>query len=535
MAEAKGLQQLSVGWWDKFRRRHGEKLTVKAGESLSRARLAATDPDILDRYYDLLETTLLENNLIDKPMQIFNLDESGMPLGQKSGKIVGGRGEKHTYVATSGDKSQITVLACTSATGVALPPLVIFDRKGLNPQWTIGEVPGTTYGLTDKGWIDTGTFESWFTHHFLMYAPAARPLLVLLDGHSSHYGPAVIRLAAEENVIIFCLPPNTTHLLQPLDRSAFGSLKVYWKEECHKYTQRTGKFVTRNTFSTVFATAWSRAMTIENITAGFRATGVYPFDRKAVRLPTVNSSPTKKSFLSKRVSLAFVPMISPSVQRRKDTAAIMSPHHYAEMYDKPTETTSVKEDYVPRRKAQAFTEIEDRLYRERYENGYDLTHDGNYNAWLKENGLQAPVANLQPLALKGKQLRLHDRLVDCSRLPSLLRIPPLPQKPKPPVSRPVDGKVLTSAENILLLEEKAKKKKSVKGTKQKKDDVESTCATRNKVKPKRKPKKPADKDFECPVTCSMNDSDHPDRRSTRQIRPPRKFAETDFGGPIVRT
>ena len=139
MVEAKGLQQtMSVGWWDKFRRRHGEELTVKAGESLSRARLAATDPDILDRYYDPLETTLLENDLIDKPI-IFNGDESGKPLGQKAGKIVGGKGE-NTYVATSGDKSQITVLACTNATGVAMPPLVIFDRKGLNPQWTIGEV-----------------------------------------------------------------------------------------------------------------------------------------------------------------------------------------------------------------------------------------------------------------------------------------------------------------------------------------------------------------------------------------------------------
>ena len=74
----------------------------------------------------------------------------------------------------------------------------------------------------------------------------------------------------------------------------------------------TRKFVTRNTFSSVFATAWSRAMTI---TASFRVTGVYPFDRKAAAA-TVQSSLTKESFLGRKVSLAFVPLITPTPSRQ---------------------------------------------------------------------------------------------------------------------------------------------------------------------------------------------------------------------------
>ena len=121
------------------------------------------------------------------------------------------------------------------------------------------------------------------------------------------------------------------------------------------------------------------------------------------------------------------------------------------------------------------------MYRERYENGYDLTHDEITTRGLRKTGYRHL---LSPFALEGKQLRLHDRLVDCSMLPFLLRIPRLPQKPNPPVARPVDGKVLTSPENILLLEETAKKKKSAKGKKhvmEKKNHVESTCATRDEV------------------------------------------------------
>ena len=37
------------------------------------------------------------------------------------------------------NKSQITVIACVSAAGQALPPYVIFDTKGLNQEWIKGE------------------------------------------------------------------------------------------------------------------------------------------------------------------------------------------------------------------------------------------------------------------------------------------------------------------------------------------------------------------------------------------------------------
>ena len=46
----------------------------------------------------------------------------------------------------------------------------------------MGEVPGTMYRHSSSGWTDTEIFDAWFADHFLQYAPAARPLLLLLDG-----------------------------------------------------------------------------------------------------------------------------------------------------------------------------------------------------------------------------------------------------------------------------------------------------------------------------------------------------------------
>ena len=112
---------------------------------------------------------------------------------------------------TGGDKAQITVLACSSAAGYAIPPFVIFDRKSLNQSMTKGEVPGTLYDLSQNGWINSELFFHWFQHHFMEYAPPTRPLLLLFDGHSSHYSPATARLAAENKIVLFVLPPHTTH------------------------------------------------------------------------------------------------------------------------------------------------------------------------------------------------------------------------------------------------------------------------------------------------------------------------------------
>ena len=90
----------------------------------------------------------------------------------------------------------------------------------------IGEVSGTMYGLSDTGWMNKEIFGDWFSYHFLKYAPPACPLLIIMDGRSFHFTPDFINRAAEEDIIVMCLPPNGTHRTQPLDK---GSLKLLGK------------------------------------------------------------------------------------------------------------------------------------------------------------------------------------------------------------------------------------------------------------------------------------------------------------------
>uniref|UniRef100_A0A1X7V2B2 DDE-1 domain-containing protein n=1 Tax=Amphimedon queenslandica TaxID=400682 RepID=A0A1X7V2B2_AMPQE len=105
-----------------------------------------------------------------------------------------GKSRKDTLAFVIDKKAQLTVLACVSAGGQCLPPMIIYNRKGLGDGMDDGAVPCTLFAFSPKGWIDTELYENWFFHHFLAYCPPVPPLL-LLDGHS-HCSPTFLHSLA---------------------------------------------------------------------------------------------------------------------------------------------------------------------------------------------------------------------------------------------------------------------------------------------------------------------------------------------------
>lgn len=175
--------EVMKGWWDLFSTRH-LNLKLRQAESLAHARAKANDKKVINKYFDMLEETIRKNGLTNLPPQMFNCDETGLPLTHKPTKVVARVGQKHPYAVTSNEKAQITVLACGNAAGYCIPPMVIFNCKSLKPEMMIGEVPSTFYGLSESGWMDTELVKEWLKNHFLLYVPPARPLLLLLDSHT---------------------------------------------------------------------------------------------------------------------------------------------------------------------------------------------------------------------------------------------------------------------------------------------------------------------------------------------------------------
>ena len=65
---------VSHGWWESLRRRH-PNLVLRTASPLAYARVMGSDPMVINKYYDLLERTLADNDLVDKPAQILTEKE----------------------------------------------------------------------------------------------------------------------------------------------------------------------------------------------------------------------------------------------------------------------------------------------------------------------------------------------------------------------------------------------------------------------------------------------------------------------------
>ena len=157
-------------------------------------------------------------------------------------------------------------------------------------------------------------------------------------------------------------------------------------------------------------------MTISNITAGFRVTGIYPLDRETVLGPI-----SDLSALSEETGLSFIPMISPAVRR-----------------------FTSRRDVTPDSEAreQDFSDHELTLFEHWYDEGHDITDNDRYNTWLAQSHPTSPAAShvwMQPLHSTG--------------ISELLSYPEPPSR-APTLNPKSCGRVLTSQENLLILEEK---------------------------------------------------------------------------------
>ena len=138
---------------------------------------------------------------------------------------------------------------------------------------------------------------------------------MILDGHGSHETLGIIERAIAENIVMISLPPHCTHALQPLDRTVFGPLKSAYNGECSDFlVDHPLHVINKWTFSTLFRKSWEKALSVENITSGFRACGIYPFNAGAV--PQSAYGPSKTT---------DVPLIQTTVAESGDAMLATTP------------------------------------------------------------------------------------------------------------------------------------------------------------------------------------------------------------------
>jgi hypothetical protein len=274
-------QSAGKKWLKGFLKRHPQ-LSFRKPQGTSIARVKGFSPENVKLFFELYEPELLK--IKSNPIRLYNVDETGITIVQhKAVKVLSVRGKKNVANLTSAERGHlITVVVCMNAAGSYVPPLIVWPRKNAKDELMDGTPAGSIPAYHPSGWIQTDIFTMWFEHFVKHTKPSKEdPVLLVLDGHNSHTRNIdLINRAREKHVTIVCLPPHSSHKMQPLDVGFLFPLKTFYADAIEDWLHTNpGKVVTNLKVGELFGIAYNRAATMNNSVNSFKKTGLYPLNK----------------------------------------------------------------------------------------------------------------------------------------------------------------------------------------------------------------------------------------------------------------
>ncbi len=220
------------------------------------------------------------------PEDTYNFDETGFQMGQISTSMV------VTATDRQGRPKQIkptntqwvTLIQGVCADGSTIPPFIGFKGKEFNKTWFHQGLPSTwTFSVNPNGWTTNQIGLQWIQHferHTRSKTIGSKRLLVL-DNDERHITSEFRSFCEDNNIILLWMPPHSSPL-QPLDVSCFGPLKQAFSKQNQNLIKNHIFHINKEDFLSSFYTAFLASFTRSNIQAGFRGSGLYPFDPEAV-------------------------------------------------------------------------------------------------------------------------------------------------------------------------------------------------------------------------------------------------------------
>ena len=200
-----------------------------------------------------------------------------------------------------GNREWVTVIQGVNALGWTVPPFIIvsgkyhlstwYQNSALPLDWVIATSP--------NGWTTNERGLEWIQHfdQHTKSRTTGKYRLLVLDGHESHHSTNFELYCKDHDIITLCLPPHSSHILQPLDVGCFGPLKRAYGGEIEKRVRAGTTHISKEDFFPAFLAAFWQTITVQNVQAGFRGAGLVPYDPESVitRLDVKLRTPTPEN------------------------------------------------------------------------------------------------------------------------------------------------------------------------------------------------------------------------------------------------
>ncbi|TVY62375.1 hypothetical protein Focb16_v004072 [Fusarium oxysporum f. sp. cubense] len=249
-------------------------------------RARCEDPTIIRNWFRLVQNTIAKYGI--RSDDIYNFDETGFMIGMIGSGIVITDAERRGKPKSvqPGNREWVTVIQAINAEGRAIDPFIVVAGQYHLANWyRESNLPATwAIATTQNDWTDNETGLEWLKHfnRCTTNRSTGPYRLLILDGHESHHSADFEIYCEEHNIITLCMPPHSSHLLQPLDVGCFGLLKKAYGREIEHLIRSSITHISKTEFFPAFYAALQATMTEKNIKGGFKGAGLVPFDPESV-------------------------------------------------------------------------------------------------------------------------------------------------------------------------------------------------------------------------------------------------------------
>lgn len=267
-------------WLEKFVSRHPEILIRK---SMNPARTQKLNKPIVSKHFEAIKEIYDNLDIIKHPERLYNVFEKGCRLTLHQQQQLAQEETRRVNLVAMEHAENVIVTVCVNATGISIPPMIIFKGNILRDEFKDNLPSGSLVAMSPKGSMNTDLFIK-FIDHFGKYKSPGKCLL-LFDGASSDLDYQIVDAAEKRDIVLYCWPSNTTHELRPLDKAVNNSFEDHWNEEVLSFTyQHPDKEITKACFNKILSKIWPKCMAMSYIINGFKATGLLPWDQKRLML-----------------------------------------------------------------------------------------------------------------------------------------------------------------------------------------------------------------------------------------------------------
>jgi hypothetical protein len=299
ICKARGALPVRVNWPNTFIKRT-PRLQVKLGRTYECQRKLCEDPQVIRGWFELIKNTINKYGII--PEDMYNFDEAGFQMGQISASKVVTDADRlgRPKQVKPTNTEWVTLIQGACADGSTVPPFLVLKGKEFNHAWFYQGLPLTwTFTVSQNGWT-TDQIGLQLIQHFEKHTrqkTVGSKRLLILNNHRSHTTSEFRSFCKDNSIVLLWMPPHSSHLLQLLDVGCFSPLKTAFSKLNQDLIRNHVFHVTKVDFITTFKQAFLASFTQANVQAGFRGSGLHPFDPEAVlfHLDPVPMSPSQPS------------------------------------------------------------------------------------------------------------------------------------------------------------------------------------------------------------------------------------------------